>query len=179
MGTVRQRFQPGDISQHSHGLQSAYLLQQFGAYLKAKDETIFVLQQQVKTAKNKRLTQEAIRNYEDIGRSGFHFHPYDMGDVLHSFVIPHIRDLNDQRYYQNLDMATVEAEDLSRAIFMVTLLPKAVKGPIFARNLRDNHASTLPPRVVFPGFYVLLERATVKEQDETLVKLYKDFALVL
>ena len=84
-----------------------------GCYLKAKDETISVLQQQVKTAENERLTQEAIRNCEDTGRSGFHFHPDDVGDLLHTFVIPHIRDLDDQRYYQYLDMATAEAEDLS------------------------------------------------------------------
>ena len=45
------------------------MLKQFGAYLKAKDETISVLQQQVKTEQNKRATQEAIRNYEDTGRS--------------------------------------------------------------------------------------------------------------
>ena len=45
-------------------------LQQFGAYLKAKDETISVLQQQVKSAENKRSTLEAVRNYEDTGRSG-------------------------------------------------------------------------------------------------------------
>ena len=94
--------------------------QQFGAYLKAKDETIFVLQQQVKTAENKCSTQEAIRNYEDTGRSGFQFHPDDIGDLLHTYVIPHIRDLDDQRYYYNLDMATTEPEDLSQAISMVT-----------------------------------------------------------
>ena len=50
------------------------ILQQIGAFLKAKDETILALQQQLKTSENNRLTQEAIRNYEDGGRSGFHFH---------------------------------------------------------------------------------------------------------
>ena len=94
------------------------MLQQFGAYLKAKDETISVLQRQVKSEQNKRATQEAIRNYEDTGRSGFQFHPDDIGDLLHTFVIPHIRDSDDQRYYYNLDMAIAEAEDLSRAISM-------------------------------------------------------------
>ena len=41
-------------------------------------------------------------------------------------------------------MATVKAEDLPRAVSMVTQLPKAVKNPIFARNLRSNQVSTLP-----------------------------------
>ena len=70
------------------------MLKQFGAYLKAKDETISVLHQQFKNEQNKRATQEAIRDYEDTGRSGFHFHPDDIGDLLHTFVIPHIRDLD-------------------------------------------------------------------------------------
>ena len=94
-------------------------LKQFGAYLKAKDATIFVLQRPVKTSENKRLTQEAIRNYENTGRSGFHFPPDDVGDLLDTFVIPHIRDLDDQRYFQNLDITSAEAEDLSRA-FSIT-----------------------------------------------------------
>ena len=98
------------------------MLKQFGTYLKAKDETIFVLQQQVKTEQNKHATQEAIRNYEDTGGFGFCFHPQDLSDLLHTFVIPHIRDLDDQRYYYNLDMATVEPEDLSQAISMVVNL---------------------------------------------------------
>ena len=73
-----------------------------------------------KTEQNKRATQEAICNYEDTGRSGFQFYPDDIGDLLHTYVIPHIRDLDDYRYYYNLDMATAEPKDLSRAISMVT-----------------------------------------------------------
>ena len=57
--------------------------------------------------------QKAICNYEDTYRSGFQFHPDDIDDLLHTYVIPHIRDSDDQRYYYNLDMATAEAEDLS------------------------------------------------------------------
>ena len=68
---------------------------QFGAYLKAKDETISFSQLQVKDEQNKRAMQEAIRNY-DTGRSGFRFHHEDIGDLLHIFVTPYIRDLDDQ-----------------------------------------------------------------------------------
>lgn len=89
-------------------------------FLKAKDETISGLQQQTKTSENKRLTQEAIRNYEDTGRSGFHFHLDDVSDMLGTFVIPHIRDLEDQKYFKKLAIATAKAEDLSSAISMVT-----------------------------------------------------------
>ena len=71
------------------------MLKQFGTFLKAKDETISALQQQIKTSENNRLTQEAILDYEDTGRCGFHFHPDDVGDVLGTFVFPHIRDLSD------------------------------------------------------------------------------------
>ena len=67
------------------------MLKQFAAYLSAKDEIISVLQQQVKTKQDKRKTQEAIRNYEDTGRSSFRFHPDDISDLLHTFIIPHIR----------------------------------------------------------------------------------------
>ena len=88
------------------------MLHQFGACLKAKDETNSVLQQQVKNEQNKRATQEAIRNYEDTSRSEFRFQPDDISNLLHTFVIPHIRDLDDQQYYYNLDMATAQAEDL-------------------------------------------------------------------
>ena len=42
------------------------MLKQFGAFLKAKDETISALQQQIMTFENNRLTREAIRNYEDL-----------------------------------------------------------------------------------------------------------------
>ena len=58
------------------------MLKQFASYLKAKDETISVLQEQVKSEQNKRATQEAIRNYEDIGRSSFLFHPHDLADLF-------------------------------------------------------------------------------------------------
>ena len=78
----------------------------------AKDETISVLQQQAKTKQDKRKTQEAIRNYEDTGRSSFRFHPDDIGDLLHTFIIPHIRDLDNQQYYYNLNMATAKPQDL-------------------------------------------------------------------
>ena len=91
------------------------------------------LQQQVKDKKNKHATQEAIRH---TGRSRFRFHHEDIGDLLHTFVTPHIRDLDDQRYYYNLDMATAESEDLSGA--MVINLSKAMKNGIFQRNLRSN-----------------------------------------
>ena len=39
----------------------------------------------------------------------------DLGDLLHTFVIPHIHDLDDQRYHYNLDVATAKLEGLSRA----------------------------------------------------------------
>ena len=153
------------------------MLKQFGTYLKAKDETIFVLQQQVKTEQNKHATQEAIRNYEDTGGFGFCFHPQDLSDLLHTFVIPHIRDLDDQRYYYNLDMATVEPEDLSQAISMVVNLLQAVKNPIFQRNLRSNQVSTLPRELSsFDSKYYSKEQ---KEKDDALVELHKDFAPVL
>ena len=90
------------------------------------------------------MTQEAIRNYEDIGRSEFHFHLDDAGDVLGSFVFPHIRDLEDQQYLEKLDIASAEPEDLPRAISLLTGLPKTVRNKIFTRNLRNNYASTLP-----------------------------------
>ena len=96
------------------------MLKQFGVCLKAKGETISVLQQQVKAVENKCSTQEAIRNYENTSRSGFRFHPDDVGDLLDTFVVPHIRDLDDQRFFQNLDMANAKAEDFSRAFSMVT-----------------------------------------------------------
>ena len=74
-------------------------------------------------------------------------------------------------------MATAEAKDLSRAISMVTQLAKAVKGPIFARNLRDNHVSTLPRELSsLDSMYNSKEQ---KEKDETPVKLHTDFAPVL
>ena len=100
-----------------------------------------------------------------------------VGDMLDTFVIPHIRDLDNRRYFQNLDIATAEAEDLSRAIFMVTQLPKAVKNPIFARNLRDNYVSTLARELSSLNFMYYSKEQ--KEKDETLAKLHKDFAPVL
>ena len=40
--------------------------------------------------------------------------------MLGTFVIPHIRDLEDQKYFKKLAIATAKAEDLSSAISMVT-----------------------------------------------------------
>ena len=57
------------------------------------------MQQQIKTLEDKRLTKEAIRNYEDTGRSRFDFHPDDTGDMLDTFVIPHIRAVEDETYF--------------------------------------------------------------------------------
>ena len=84
-----------------------------GAFLKAKDETISALQQQLKTSENNRLTREAIRNYEDTCRSGLHFHPDDVGDVLGTYIFPYIRDFKDQQYFKKLDIASAKPEDLS------------------------------------------------------------------
>ena len=120
------------------------MLLQMAAYLSAKDETIAALQQQVKAEQDKRKTQESIRNYEDTGRSSFQFHPDDIADLMHTFVIPHIRDLADRQFYSDLDMDTAKPEDLSRGISMVSSLSKKVKNGIFQRNLRSNQLSTLP-----------------------------------
>ena len=106
-------------------------MRKFAAYLSAKDKAISTLEQQVKSEQDKRRTQEAIRDYDDTGRSSFSFHPEDVGDLLHTFIIPHIRDLDDRQYYFELDMNTAKPEDLSRGISMVTSLPKNVKNPIF------------------------------------------------
>ena len=100
------------------------MLKQFGAYLKAKDGTIFVLQQQIKTSESKHLMQEAIRNYKDTGRSGFHFHHDDVGGMLDTFIIPHICNLEDQRYFQKLGIATTEAEDLLQALWSPSFLKR-------------------------------------------------------
>ena len=153
------------------------MLLQMAAYLSAKDETITALQQQVKAEQDKRKTQESIRNYEDTGRSSFQFHPDDIADLMHTFVIPHIRELDDQKYYSDLDMATALPEDLSRGISMVTNLPKSVKNPIFQRNLRSNQLSTLPRECSdLESKYYSVEQ---KSKDDALVKLHKDFAPVL
>ena len=153
------------------------MLKQFSSYLKAKDETISVLQEQVKTEQSKRATQEAIRNYEDTGRSTFRFHSDDFGDLLHSFVNPHIRDLDDQQYYYDPGMATAKPEDLSRAISMVVNLPKAVKNGIFQRNLRSSQVSTLPrERSSLDSKYYSREQ---REEDDALIKMHKEFAPVL
>ena len=119
------------------------MLKQFGAFLKAKDETISALQQQIMTFENNRLTREAIRNYEDAGKCGFHFHLDDVRDVLGTFVFPHISDLSEQQYFEKLDIACAKSEDLCRAILMVTELLKQVRNKIFSRNLCDNYVSTL------------------------------------
>ena len=98
------------------------MMKQFASYLKAKDKTISVLQQQVNTEQNRRATQEANCNYEDTCRSSFLFHSDDLADLFHTFVIPHIRDLDDQRYYYDLDMATAKLEDLSCGVSMAVNL---------------------------------------------------------
>ena len=98
------------------------MLEQFGAFLKAKDEAISALQQQIKTSESNRLTREAICNYEDTCRSRFHFHLDDVGDLLGTYAFLHIRDLEDQQYFEKLDIASDEPEDLSRVISMVTQL---------------------------------------------------------
>ena len=92
--------------------------------------------------------------------------------MLDTFVIPHICDFEDPRYFEKLSFASAEAKDLSRANSMVIQLPKAVQNPIFARNLRDKYASTLPR----DSMYYSKQQ---KEKDETPVKLHTDFAPVL
>ena len=87
------------------------MMHKFAAYLSAKDKAISSLEQQVKLEQDKRRTQEAIRDYDDTGRSSFSFHPEDIGDLLHTFIIPHIRDLDDRQYYFDLDMETAKPED--------------------------------------------------------------------
>ena len=60
---------------------------------------------------------------------------------------------------------------------MVTQLPKAVKNPIFARNLRTNQVCTLPQELSsLDSMYYSKEQ---KEKDETPVKPHTDFAPVL
>ena len=62
----------------------------------------------MKTFENNQLTQGAIRNYEDTGRSRFHVHLDDVCDVLSTFVFPHIRDLLDEQYFEKLVIASAE-----------------------------------------------------------------------
>ena len=96
---------------------------------------------------------------------------------MHTFVIPYIRNLDDQKYYSDLDMATALPEDLSRGISMVTNLPKSVKNGIFQRNLRSNQLSTLPRELsdLESNYY----SGEQKSKDDALVKLHKEFAPVL
>ena len=149
----------------------------FAEYLSAKDKAISDLQQQVQFEQEKRKTQEAIRDYDDTGRSSFYFHPEDIGDLLHTFIIPHIRDLADRQYYFDLDMETAKPEDLSRGISMVSSLSKKVKNGIFQRNLRSNQLSTLPRELSdLESKYYSVEQ---KSKDDALVKLHKEFAPVL
>ena len=103
------------------------MLQKFAAYLSAKDKTISTLEQHVKFERDKCRMQEAIRGYDGTGSSSFCFHPDDIGNLLHTFIIPHIHDLDDQRYYFDLNMATAKPKDLSCGISMVTNLSKNVK----------------------------------------------------
>ena len=63
------------------------MMLRFAEYLSAKDKAISDLQQQVQFEQEKRKTQEAIRDYDDTGRSSFYFHPEDIGDLLHTFII--------------------------------------------------------------------------------------------
>ena len=153
------------------------MMHKFAAYLTAKDKAISSLEQQVKLEQEKRKTQEAIRDYDDTGRSSFSFHPEDIGDLIHTFIIPHIRDLDDRQYYLDLDMNTAKPEDLSRGISMVSSLSKKVKNGIFQRNLRSNQLSTLPRELSdLESKYYSVEQ---KSKDDALVKLHKEFAPVL
>ena len=121
--------------------------------------------------------QEAIRDYNDTRRSSFCFHPDDISDLLHTFIIPHIRDLDDRQYYFDLDMDTAKHEDLSCGISMVTNLSKKVKNGIFQRALRTNQLSTLPRELSdLESKYYSSEQ---KSKGDALVKLHKDSALVL
>ena len=116
------------------------MMLKFAEYLSAKDKAISDLQQQVQLEQNKRKTQEAIRDYDETGRSSFQFHPQNISDLLHTFVIPHIRNSADRQFYFDLDMDTAKPEDLSRGISMVTSLPKNVKNPQHAAH-RSAHRS--------------------------------------
>ena len=60
---------------------------------------------------------------------------------------------------------------------MVTNLPKAVKNPIFAHNLCSNEVSTLPQEL--PSLDSKYYSKEQREKNDALVKLHKDFALVL
>ena len=153
------------------------MLHKFAAYLSAKDKAISTLEQQVKLEQDKRRTQEAIRDYDDTGRSSFRFHPDDISDLLHTFIIPHIRDLDDRQYYFDLNMDTAKPEDLSCGISMVTNLSKKVKNGNFQRALCTNQLSTLPRELSdLESKYYSGEQ---KSKDDALVKLHKDFAPVL
>ena len=123
------------------------ILKQFAAYLSAKDETITALQQQVKAAQDKAKTQEAIRNYEGTGRSSLLFHPDVIADLMHTFIILHNRDMDDQQFFafSDLDMATAKPEDLSRGISMCIALSKQVKN-----GIRAPSACTPPPLKAAP-----------------------------
>ena len=99
------------------------------------------------------------------------------GDLLHTFIIPHIHDSANRQFYFNLDMDTTKPKDLSCGISMVTNLPKSVKNGIFQRNLRSNQLSTLPRELSdLESKYYSVEQ---KSKDDALVKLHKEFAPVL
>ena len=154
------------------------MLKQFDAFLKAKDEIILALQQQIKTSENNWLTHEAICNYKDTGRSGFNFHPSDAGDVLGNFVFPHIRDLSDQQYFEKLNIASAEPEDFLPAILIIIQLSQQVWNRIFSRNLRDNYMSPPFPRNCLPEI-LCIDQKSIRRKTNIPFKLHKDCAPVL
>ena len=55
-----------------------------------KQLSVFLKEQKLEASDKRQHTKQLMRNYEERGRSSWHFDPDDMGYVLAKFVIPYI-----------------------------------------------------------------------------------------
>ena len=119
--------------------------------------------------------QQAIRDYEEKGVSGFHFDREIVQDICSLFVEPFINDHALLHEVRNFDWNAdpIDPTDVARLFSLVTKLTKTVRNGIFARRLRDSDTPTAPQDVL--PRHAALHNKEQKEKGKILVQLHTNF----
>ena len=155
-------------------VQLGALLGSLTSGLAAKRKKTAELEARVQRQAEEARLRQAVRDYEEKGRSEFAFPLEQLQRMNMQFVEPHLVDEKMRMFFEqniaDLDQITISFSPLSKP-------PKTAKNKIFLRNLRDAVVSTRPRELdKFEKQYFTAQQLAT---DKQLVQALEDFSPVL
>ena len=157
--------------------QMGALLGTMSAELEKSKSTNATLEARISQQAEEARRRQEVRDFEERGRSTFHFPSEALARMFTEFVYPHISDDATRRYYDGFVISEADQDQVTRAFSLVTKLPKSVRTGVLTRQLRDSFLSTRPRELSSHDklHYSSEQLAT----DKRLVQSHEDFSPVL